>query len=156
MKIRPIKKQEIMLLTDFIYESIFQGNADKLLPRTVIQAPSIWVYVDEFGSKKDDYCFVAEENNLIVGAVWVRCIKGFGHLDRNTPEFAISVYPEYRGKGIGTNLMKTMIEHLKNSGYHQTSLSVQKANRAYKMYLNVGFEVISESEEEFIMVHHLK
>lgn len=31
-------------------------------------------------------------------------------------------------------------------------MSVQKANYAYKLYLKLGFEVVSESEEEFLMV----
>lgn len=37
-------------------------------------------------------------------------------------------------------------------GYKKASLSVQKANYAFKMYLKLGFEVISENNEEFIMV----
>lgn len=32
------------------------------------------------------------------------------------------------------------------------SLSVQKANYAAKMYLKIGFEIIRENEEEYIMV----
>lgn len=68
MLIRPIKSAEIMLLTDFVYEAIFQKDTDNLMPRTIIQDPSIWIYIDEFGSKKDDYCFVAEYENNILSA----------------------------------------------------------------------------------------
>ncbi len=43
MLIRPIKSAEIMLLTDFVYEAIFQKDTDNLMPRTIIQDPSIWI-----------------------------------------------------------------------------------------------------------------
>lgn len=144
-----------MLLADFLYEAIFQKDSNILAPRTIIQEPSLWVYIDEFGSKKDDHCFIAEYDEKIVGAVWVRCIKAFGHINDSVPEFAISIYPQYRGKGIGTKLMRKMLEHLKSSGYSQTSLAVQKDNYAVKMYQQVGFEISDENEQEYIMICRL-
>lgn len=68
------------------------------------------------------------------------------------PSFAISLYKEYRGCGIGTALMKKMIQELKIRGYEKASLSVQKANYAVKMYKNVGFEIVDENEEEYMML----
>lgn len=41
-----------------------------------------------------------------------------------------------RGLGIGTALMKEMLCIMKDGGYKQASLSVQKANYAVRMYLN--------------------
>lgn len=141
-------------MSDFLYEAIFQRDrAEYVLPRTVIQEPSIWIYIDEFGSKEDDHCLVAEFDNKIVGAVWVRCIKGFGHIADDVPELSISVYPEYRGKGIGTKLMGKIIEYLKLKGYSKISLSVQKDNiYAVKMYQQAGFKIIDENEQEYIMI----
>ncbi|HUM56210.1 MAG TPA: GNAT family N-acetyltransferase [Bacillota bacterium] len=149
--IRPIKSNEIMLLADFLYESVFQPDIANPLPRTIIQEPSVWMYVEGFGSKKDDHCFVAEINGRIVGAVWVRCIKGFGHIDDSIPEFAIAVYPRYRRKGIGTKLMKRMLVYLRNQGYKRASLSVQKNNPAVKIYREVGFETVGENDHDYIM-----
>ena len=79
----------------------------------------------------------------------------YGHIDDETPSFAISLYEQYRNIGIGTALMKDMLGFLKNKGYKQTSLSVQKANYAVRMYRRAGFEVIDENEEEYIMVCRL-
>ena len=59
---------------------------------------------------------------------------------------------EYRGKGIGTKLIETMLKLLKNKGYKKTSLAVQKDNYAVKMYKKVGFKIINENEQEYIMV----
>ena len=51
--------------------------------------------------------------------------------------------------------MKEMLELLKTQGYEKASLAVQKANYAVKMYEMVGFEVVDENDEEFIMVCNL-
>ena len=71
------------------------------------------------------------------------------------PSFAISLYKEYRRQGIGSQLMVKMLELLKWQGYVKASLAVQKANYAVKMYKNVGFEIIDENDEEYIMVCEL-
>lgn len=155
MIIRPIKKNEIMLLTEFLYEAIFQKDSNNLAPRTIIQDSSLWIYIEEFGTKKDDHCFIAEIDGKIVGAVWVRCIKAFGHIEDNVPEFAISTYPQYRGKGIGTALMRKMLERLKLYGYSKTSLAVQKDNYAVEMYQKVGFTICDENEQEYLMICNL-
>lgn len=98
---------------------------------------------------------VAEIKEKIVGAVWARIMDDYGHIDDETPSFAISLYEEYRNMGIGTALMRDMLEFLKNKGYRRTSLSVQKVNYAVRMYQKVGFEVVDENEEEYIMVYRL-
>lgn len=155
MKIRPIKREEIMLLTDFLYEAIYQRTGEAPLPRTVIQEPSLWIYIDNFGSKKDDHCLVAEVDGFIVGAVWVRCIRAFGHVEDSIPEFAISVYPQYRGRGIGRQLMQKMLILLKENGYQKASLAVQKDNAAVRLYQRVGFEPYAENDQEYIMLCNL-
>ncbi len=64
----------------------------------------------------------------------------------------LSLYKEYRHLGIGTALMRAMLQLLKDKGYKQASLSVQKANYAVELYRKVGFEVVDENEEEYIMI----
>jgi ribosomal protein S18 acetylase RimI-like enzyme len=51
--------------------------------------------------------------------------------------------------------MKEMFTLLKSKGYKKLSLSVQKGNYAYKMYLKHGFEIIGENEEDYIMIKYL-
>ena len=153
-KIREIRKNEYSILSGFLYESIFIPEGMNKPPKSIIEQPELQVYIEDFG-KKDDWCLVAEINGKIVGAVWVRIMNDYGHIDDETPSFAISLYEEYRNMGIGTALMRDMLEFLKNKGYKQTSLSVQKANYAVRMYQKVGFEVIDKNEEEYIMVCRL-
>ncbi len=153
--IREIRKQEYSLLDDFLYEAIFIPDGVKAPDRGIINEPELQVYVSGFGDKQDDFCFVAEVDGRIIGAVWVRDMQDYGHIGDGIPSFAISLYKEYRGYGIGTELMKTMLEELKFKGYEKASLAVQKANYAVKMYQQLGFKIIDENEEEYIMVNIL-
>ena len=82
-------------------------------------------------------------------------MNDYGHIDNSTPSFAISLYEEYRGKGIGTRLMRSMLKLLKDKGYKKTSLSVQKKNYAVEMYKKLGFKIIDENKEEYIMSCYL-
>lgn len=156
--IRPMREEEQYLLSEFLYEAIYQRNPDAPVPRTIIQEPEIQIFIREF-NKADDCCLAAEINKKIVGAVWTRIlsgpVKGFGHVDEQTPEFAISLYPEYRGRGIGSRLMNSMLYLLKEKGYKQASLAVQKDNYALGMYQKAGFQIVGESQEEYIMVRCL-
>lgn len=154
-KIREILAYEYPLLDDFLYEAIFIPEGIEPPPKTIITSPELQVYVERFGASKDDRGLVAEIDGKIVGAVWVRIMNDYGHIDDETPSLAISLYKEYRGFGIGTALMKEILALLKEHGYKRVSLSVQKANYAAKMYLKVGFEIVRENEEEYIMVHYL-
>ena len=153
-RIREIRENEYCILSEFLYEAIFIPVGMEKPPKAIIEQPELQVYIADFG-KSDDWCLVAEVKEKIVGAVWVRIMNDYGHIDDETPSFAISLYEEYRNMGIGTVLMRDMLEFLKNKGYKQTSLSVQKANYAARMYQKVGFEVIDKNEEEYIMVCRL-
>lgn len=153
--IREIQKQEYPLLDNFLYKAIFVPKGVEPPPKTIITSPELQVYIEYFGESKDDWGLVAEIGGKIVGAVWVRIMNDYGHIDDGTPSLAISLYKEYRGFGIGTAMMKEILALLKSHGYKQVSLSVQKANYAAKMYLKIGFEIAKENEEEYIMVYYL-
>lgn len=153
--IRGIKKSEYSLLSDFLYEAIFIPQGVDAPPPSIINSPELQVYISDFGTQEHDRALLAEVNEKVVGAVWVRIMKDYGHINDRTPSFAISLYKEYRGLGIGTAMMRKMLAILKNCGYEQASLAVQKANYAVKMYQKVGFEIVGETEEEYIMVIHL-
>ncbi len=154
-KIRSILEGEVSLLPDFLYEAIFVPEGMSAPPKSILNQPELQVYITDFGKKKDDIGLVAEVDQKVVGAVWVRIMNDYGHVDNDTPSFAISLYKDYRGFGIGTNLMKEMLRILKVRGYKQASLAVQKANDAVRMYQKTGFEIIDENKEEYIMLCHL-
>lgn len=152
-KIRKIRADEVEILDDFLYEAIFIPEGAEPLPREITHLPELQLYVKNFGKNRGDNCLVAEVGGQIIGAVWVRIMNDYGHIDDETPSFSISLLREYRNLGIGTKLMKKMLTELKMQGYQQASLSVQKANYAAQMYLKIGFEIFRENEEEYIMIY---
>ena len=95
---------------------------------------------------------MADFDGKVVGAVWTRIINDYGHVDDTTPSLSISLLKEYRNLGIGTELMKQILLTLKEREYKQVSLSVQKINYAVSMYKKVGFEVVRENEEDYVMI----
>lgn len=155
VKIRALLPAEYPLLEDFLYEAIFIPDGAEKPPRDIIKQEELQVYIRDFGKRKDDFCLAAECDGEIVGACWVRIMDDYGHIDDKTPSFAISLYEEYRGRGIGTELMRKMMELLKAEGFSRASLAVQKENYAVKMYKSVGFHIVGENEQEYIMVCEL-
>ena len=155
MNLRKLRAEEKDLLKDFLYEAIYIPEGVEPPAREIIEQPELKLYYEDFGSGRADYCVVAEDDGHVVGAVWTRIMNDYGHVDVEVPSFAISIYKEYRGQGIGTKLMKKMLAHLEEKGYKQASLAVQKANYAVKMYENVGFKTVDENAEEYIMVCEL-
>ena len=154
--IRQIRQDETPLLNHFLYEAIFIPEGVAAPPQSIIENDDLQVYVRNFGHEPDDRCLVAECDERIVGAVWTRIMHDYGHISDDTPSLAISLYKEYRNQGIGTELLERMIALLRNDGYSQVSLSVQKTNYAVGMYRKAGFEVLQETDEELIMVCKLR
>lgn len=154
--LRELRKDETGLLKDFLYEAIFVPEGVEAPDRSIIERPELALYYKDFGSGPADNCIVAEADGKVVGAVWTRIMKDYGFVDDETPSFAISLYKEYRGKGIGTMMMRQMLQLLKTQGYKKASLAVQKENYAVKMYEKAGFKTVKENDEEFIMVCELQ
>ena len=153
--IREMKKTEYPLLSDFLYEAIYIPQGVEAPPRSIIESPELQVYVEHFGTRRADYALAAEVDSKVIGAVWVRVMNDYGHIDADTPSLAIALYKPYRGHGIGTALMESMLTLLKEKGESGLSLSVQKANDAVRMYQRLGFQIVDENEEEYLMMNEL-
>jgi len=156
--IREIKKSEIPFLDEMLYDAIFIPEGEEKLPKEIIRHPELARYITNFG-REGDYCLVAEVENRLVGAIWIRFFttdeKGYGFVDLETPELSMAIDEEYRNKGIGTLLLNEMIKKLIEQKYNQVSLSVDKLNYAYNLYCKFGFEVIDSTEKSATMIKRL-
>ncbi len=157
--IRPVERRDYPLLEDFLYHAIFVPEGGEPPAREIIRLPEIFVYIDGFGGA-DDLGVVAEVAGEVVGAAWTRIIPAFGHLDDETPELAISILPEWRGKGVGSRMMEHLFGMLREAGYRRTSLSVQKDNPAVRFYKRLGYAIVDErpdgaGHEDYLMVKDL-
>ncbi len=111
----------------------------------------------DFGTKKDDLCCFAYDNinNQLAGAVWLRKFRkenaGYGFVSESVPEVSIAVDYSYRGKGIGTELMKHLFSNIP-AHIDSVSLSVDTRNRAYTLYQKLGFKDVSIDNGTAIMI----
>lgn len=150
--IRPLRQAELPLLEDLLYEAIFVPEGTPPPPRSILRRPELRLYIDGFGERRDDHALAAEAEGAVVGIAWARIMADYGHIDDETPSLAIAVRPEHRSRGIGTALLRELLSLLRQRGYRQASLSVQKANRTVSLYRRLGFRVAEERGEEYVMV----
>ena len=155
-EIRALKPEEILLLEEFLYLAIFIPQVLALLPRSILKEPELEMYIKDFGQQPDDWALAAEVDGLLVGAVWVRILKDYGYFDDQTPSLSISFLPDFRGQGLGQQLMTAMLDLLKAKGYPSVSLSVSKDNPAVRFYQRLGFVMVEEREDDYLMVCRLK
>ena len=158
--VRVMLQSDHKYLDEFLYQAIFIPEGAEPPHRSVINDPEIFIYIKDFGTQPGDLGVVAEINGRVVGAAWTRIIPAYGHIDGETPELAVSVLPEFRGLGIGTKLLNKLFETLRENGYKQTSLSVQKDNPAVNLYLRLGYKITGDrfdhaGNEDYLMVKEL-
>ena len=159
-EVRVMQEADYACLPEFLYQAIYIPEGEELPPRSVINEPEIFVYIKDFGTKPGDLGVVAVRNGQIIGAAWTRIIPAYGHIDNDTPELAISILPPFRSYGIGTKLMQKLFVVLRENGFKQTSLSVQKNNPAVRFYERLGYEISGErldhaGHEDYLMVKEI-
>ena len=150
--IRCMHPEEYSLLREFLYQAIFLPKGVRPPPRSVVDLPELQIYIADFGTRPGDYCMVAEVEGTVVGAAWSRIMEDYGHIDDSTPSLAISLLPEHRGLGIGTQLIDSLLLLLRENGYLRASLSVQRENPALRLYERMGFQIFEEKDTEYLML----
>lgn len=102
---------------------------------------------------------VAERDGKPIGAAWYRLwtehVHSYGYVDDATPEIAIGVPADERGKGIGTALLDHLIELARARRIERLSLSVELDNPARRLYERAGFRALSCSDSAATMVLQL-
>ncbi len=129
-----------------LYQSLYVEEGAAPFPREVVRQPELSRYVEGWGRAGDlGFVAVEVENNLPVGAAWSRLPgvvdKGFAYLNDETPELAVAVLPEHRGRGVGTSLMKRLLSEA-SALFPAVSLSVSAENPARRLYERLGFETL--------------
>lgn len=152
---RELRPDERPLLREFLLRAIYLPEGTPPPPPEIVESPELKIYFEDFGLHDADHALVAAAGEEVIGCVWCRRMHDFGYVDPQTPSLALSLREEYRGRGIGARLLGNMLRLLRRKDYAQVSLSVQKANPAFRLYKRLGFETARETDEEFILVRKL-
>ncbi|KMK76944.1 hypothetical protein AB990_07960 [Alkalihalobacillus pseudalcaliphilus] len=138
------------------YESIVIDEGEKPSKEELLSRPELQKYMHNWG-RRGDVALVAEHNDKKVGAAWFRLFgdseKGYGFVAETIPEISIAITENYRGKGIGRNLMTQLIYKAKSEGFSALSLSVSRLNQtAVSLYNQLGFEKVAEDSTSDTML----
>jgi GNAT superfamily N-acetyltransferase len=144
--IRPIRSTDAA----FAEEVFFHGPYNQGEPppaRTIMQDPLMRIYLDGFG-RPTDFGFIADgpASRRSVGCVYARYFDdrahGLGYKNSAVPELSIAVMPEFRGRGCGSALMRSMCAHC-DANEIDLSLNCHPGNPAHRLYERMGFQVIA-------------
>ena len=145
--IRPAGAQDLPFLRDMLrhaYYARWGSEADVPLER----------YVVGWGRRGDD-ALVAIDEFQPVGAAWFRLFEadepGYGFVDENTPELTIAIVPSRRGKGLGEQLLISLLDRAREEGYARISLSVEADNPAIRLYEQHGFTRVGDRAGALVM-----
>jgi ribosomal protein S18 acetylase RimI-like enzyme len=155
--IQPLEAQDEPFLWEMLYQAIYVPEGRPRPPRSILEAPELAQYAQQWGKVPGDLGYKAVEivAGQLVGAAWLRLFtngeKGYGYVDDRTPELSIAILPGYRGQGLGGLLLAALLEEARRS-FKTVSLSVSRDNPAIRLYRRLGFEVVSESDSSFTML----
>ena len=142
--------QDVRFLRDMLHHAYYWKE------RVPDEGPGpVQLYVKAWG-RPGDAAVIALEEGFPVGAAWFRLFRetapGYGFVDERTPELAIAVVPNARGKGVGTKLLDALLERARAEGFGAVSLSVDKRNGgAIALYRQHGFEQVGESDDSLTL-----
>ena len=147
--------QDVRFLRDMLHHAYYwKERAPDTGPGPVA------LYVKAWG-RRGDTAVIALDKGFPVGAAWYRLFardrRGYGFVDERTPELAIAVVPNARGKGVGAALLEALLDRARAEGYETISLSVDRNNAgAIGLYERHGFERVGEEDDSVTMLAHLE
>jgi ribosomal protein S18 acetylase RimI-like enzyme len=149
VRIRALRADDAQLLREYLRLSIFVRPGDPPAAADVVDRPEIACYVEGWRRYGDDGVLAVDEpTGADLGAAWIRLWPGpetgYGFVDRATPELGIAVRPEFRGRGIGTCLLDTLLDRA-SQRHRAVSLSVARDNPGVALYQRLGFRAFAES-----------
>lgn len=147
IRVKQVRKEDLGFLWDMLYEAV-HWDPDKPNPKPsrkeVLSWPGIGHYLEGWGRPEDFALVALDHDGCRVGAAWYRLMSpedpGYGFVDAATPEVGIAVVPETRGRGVGTALLRALMEAARSRGFDALSLSVEQGNPAVRLYEQHGFE----------------
>ncbi|MHA1721848.1 MAG: GNAT family N-acetyltransferase [Candidatus Baldrarchaeia archaeon] len=124
VKIRLMEKKDLEeILNMFLEEGLAESDLEE---------------IEEIFSDTPEFCFVAVELNKIVGAI-------FGHVHGEVGELEfLLVKSNYRKRGIGTSLVRKLLEKYVKKGIREIYVCSSAEN--IQFYEKIGFKVVKRKE----------
>ena len=147
--IRKAGLKDVRFLRDMLHHAFYWREG-----RTAMEEEPVYRYVSGWGRRGDEGV-IAIDDGFPVGAAWYRLFDadapGYAFIDEQTPELAIAVVPSRRGRGIGEELLRGLLERARAAGFEAISLGVERGNPAIRLYERFGFREVRSNGETVVM-----
>ena len=143
LNILPATLEHIESITEIYNEAVLNSTATFDTEPKSVEEQRLW-----FNEHSDKYpILVVEENNDVVG--WASLSRWSGRCAyEDTAEISIYIKDAYRGKGMGTKLLKKILEDGKAAGLHTVLARIAEGSDAsIRLHKNAGFEYIGVMKE---------
>ncbi|MDK1474838.1 GNAT family N-acetyltransferase [Streptomyces sp. 549] len=162
--LRPAAPEDAGFLTDMLLEAVnWQPGRTPMTREQALDEPLIAHYISGW-PLPGDLGLVAETPGpdgtpRPAGAAWMRLFPaadaGYGFVAEDIPELTLAVAPGQRGRGLGRALLRALGAQAAAAGHSQLSLSVERANRAAKLYAAEGYTTVASGPVSDTMVKDL-
>ena len=140
-----------------LYEAAHWRPEEPRPPREeALSEPRLARYLQDWGRPGDTAALAVNlDGGRRLGAAWYRLMTseepGYGFVDDGTPEVALAVVTNCRGRGLDGALLRELRDSARLQGYSTLSLSVEKGNPALGLYERNGFVKLFETEDAWTM-----
>jgi ribosomal protein S18 acetylase RimI-like enzyme len=157
--IREATTSDLPFLEEMLYEAFFwSGGTERPTLVEMRARPEFDSLLAAWG-RAGDVALLARVAGAAAGAAWFRlwtpALHSYGFVDEQTPELGLAVARQFRGQGIGRELLRSLIEHAGQHAYPGLSLSVAPSNPARRLYESEGFRKVGEVGTSWTMVRKL-
>jgi ribosomal protein S18 acetylase RimI-like enzyme len=155
-QMREAVSRDLPFLEQMLYQAFFWSGGVE--PPTLVEMrarPEFHCLLADWG-RQGDFALLAHTAGVAAGAAWFRLwtstVHSYGFVDPETPELGLAVAPEFRSRGIGRRLLRSLIAQADQHGYQRLSLSVAPTNPARALYESEGFRRVAELGTSWTML----
>jgi GNAT superfamily N-acetyltransferase len=159
-RIREAVQSDAPFLADMLVEA-FDWTGSHARSRVELLAdPVVNRYVRGWRRPGDGGVVAVGPQGAALGACWYRVLgrrdAGYGWVAAGVPELTLGVRPIHRARGVGRALLAAACAQAATAGHQRISLSVERANFAWRLYVSEGFVVLGSGIDSDTMVKTLR
>jgi len=140
-----LRSSEQKITTDILHFAYRLDDADKKLENV----PELNIYSDNYGLTNRDIGLYALVDHKIAGALWLRLLtkddNPNAYVNDTTAILTIGVKPEFRGEGIGAEMLKQLFLEA-GTLFEQISISLLNHEKTVNYFKRFGFKEVKNSK----------
>lgn len=147
MKIRLVDESDVETLWLAVYYASHSDEEPGVAPGHIRSDRDLAPFVERWGRTGDVGVVAVDESGQPAGAAWLRVMDSspaaVDTAGDAAAELVIAVFPEYRGRGVGEDLLRRLLKVAKDH-HSLVVLSARVGNPAVRLYERHGFETTTE------------